>query len=226
MSGKQEAGRNEPDRPRRPRRRVWVHIAGAAAVVLCCAAAIAWTVMSEPDSTRVIQVASPLAAGQMIAEADLVPVEVAADEVDPLGLVPASQLASVVGQLAAIPLAAGTLLSASMVGTPASPREGWVEVTVALADGRVPASIQPGHLVSLLGASDVAATGVWSAAGTVTAVAHPEEGGALVTVELPAESVPGMVSVEPASLLMVATAHAAPDPDASPSPTPSPTAGG
>ncbi|WP_335988500.1 SAF domain-containing protein [Glycomyces sp. MUSA5-2] len=226
MSGNKQ-GADRPERPgRRSRRRIWVHIAGAAAVVLCCAAAVVWTVTSEPDRASVLRVASTLAAGQVIAETDLAPVDVAADEVDPLGLVPSSAAASVVGQLAAIPLAAGTLLSASMVGTPSSPREGWVEVTVALADGRVPAALQPGHLVSLLGASDTAATGVWSAGGTVTAVAHPEEGGALVTVELPAETIPGLVSVEATSLLMVATAHAAPDPEASPSPTPSPTAGG
>jgi len=212
MSGKQG---NEPERPRRRRRRVWVHVAGAVAVVLCCAAAVAWTVMSEPDRASVIRVGSPLAAGQVISEADLAPVEVAADDVGLLGLVQASRLGEVVGQLAAIPLTAGTLLSASMLGTPASPRDGFVEVTVALADGRVPAALQEGHQISILGASDAVATGVWSAAGIVMAVQHPEEGGALVTVELPEETIAGLVSVESTSLLMVATAHAVPDPGTS-----------
>lgn len=180
--------------------------------MLCCAAAVTWTVMTEPDRASVIRVAAPLAAGQMIAEADLAPVEVTANEVGPLGLVPASRVSEVVGQLAAIPLTAGTLLSASMLGTPASPRDGFVEVTVALADGRVPAAVQEGHQVSLLGASGAVATGVWSAAGVVTAVQRPEEGGALVTLELPEETIAGLVSVESTSLLMVATAHAVPDP--------------
>jgi hypothetical protein len=43
-------------------------------------------------------------------------------------------------------------------------------------------------------------------------VQHPEEGGALVTVELPEETIAGLVSVESTSLLMVATAHTVPEP--------------
>jgi len=200
---------------------MWIHIAGAAAVVLCCAAAIAWTVTSEPEETAVLQVANPLAAGQTIVQSDLAQVAVAADDVATLGLVPSSGAGEIVGQTAAIPLAAGTLLSASMIGAPSTPRMGFVEVTIALADGRWPAALQAGHQVSLLGASDTATSGVWSAAGIVLALQQPEEGGALVTVELPEAAVPGLVTVETASLLMVATA-----PAAVPEPSPSPSEGG
>jgi hypothetical protein len=208
MSGKQAERR-----ARRPRR-AWVHVAGASAVVICCAAFTAWALMSKPAETAVLQIAAPLAAGQMIAESDLVQVAVAAEDVSELGLMPASNTAEVVGQVAAIPLTTGTLLSTSMIGTPSTPRTGFAEVTLALADGRWPAALQEGHRVSLLGASDTAATGVWSAAGIVLGVQQPEEGGALVTVELPEATVPGLVTVEPASLLMVTTAPAVLEPAA------------
>ncbi|WP_026931909.1 SAF domain-containing protein [Glycomyces tenuis] len=179
---------------------------GLAAVLVLCTAFAAWSITAEPEEASVLRVAEPLAAGQVIGQGDVAAVAVAASEVATLGLVPVARASEVVGQVAAVPLREGTLLSVDMVGSPAVPRAGFVEVTVALADGRWPMSIQAGQSISLMAASPVAETGVWSAPGTVLAVERVESGGALVGLELPESAAAGLVTAEPASLLMVATA--------------------
>ena len=202
MSGKE----SREGRRRRLPRRAWLHVAGLAAVLVLCTAFTAWSIASKPEEASVLRVASPLAAGQVIGQADVAQVSVAASEVAALGLVPVARASSVVGQVAAVPLREGTLLSVDMVGDPVVPRAGFVEVTVALADGRWPMSVQAGQSVSLLAASQTAETGVWSVAGTVLTVERVESGGALVGVELPQAAAAGLVTAESSSLLMVATA--------------------
>lgn len=200
------SGRESREGRRRLPRRAWLHVAGLAAVLVLCTAFAAWSIASKPEEASVLRVAAPLAAGQVIGQADVAAVAVAAGEVIALGLVPVARASEVVGQVAAVPLREGTLLSVDMVGDPVVPRAGFVEVTVALADGRWPMSIQAGQSVSLLAASPMAEAGVWSVAGTVLAVERVESGGALVGVELPETAAAGLVTAESTSLLMVATA--------------------
>lgn len=201
-------GKKARERRRRMPRRAWLHVSGLFAVVVLCFAFAAWAIVKEPAESSVLAVAAPLAAGQVIGEADVAEVGVAAGEVAALGLVPVSEATAVVGKVAAVPLQAGTLLRADMVGSPLVPQVGLVKVTLALADGRWPADVQAGQQVALMGASDTAATGIWQTAGTVLGVERPESGGALVTVELPEDAVAGLVTVEATSLLMAATATA------------------
>ncbi|GAB4001744.1 hypothetical protein GCM10029992_38080 [Glycomyces albus] len=129
-------------------RRSWVNLAGAAAVLVLCVASTTWAVVSRPEETSVLAAATPLAAGQIIGQGDVEQVEMNAEDAAGLGLVPVDRAGEVVGQVAAVPLRAGTLLSAAMVGQPQVPRAGFVEVTVALADGRWPMRIQSGQSVS------------------------------------------------------------------------------
>ncbi|MCH7229962.1 SAF domain-containing protein [Glycomyces sp. L485] len=150
--------------------------------------------------------ATPLAAGQVIGQDDLDQVEMNAEDAAGLGLVPVERAGEVVGQVAAVPLREGTLLSAAMVGQPQVPRAGYVEVTVALADGRWPSRVQSGQSVSLIAESASSAEGAWSARATVLEVDRPESGGALVTVELPTDSAAGLALAESATLFMVAIA--------------------
>jgi hypothetical protein len=192
---------------RRMPRRTWLHVAGLFAVLVLCFGFAAWAIMEEPPESSVLVVAVPLAAGQMIGEADVAEVSVAAGEVAALGLVPVGEVAAVVGNVAAVPLQAGTLLRADMIGSPLVPQTGFAKVTLAIADGRWPSDVQAGQRVSLMGASETDATGVWQSSGTVLAVERPESGGALVTVELPEAAMTGLVAVEAASLLMAATAQ-------------------
>lgn len=191
---------------RRPlSRRGWANLVGAAAVLVLCVAFTAWAVLNRPEETSVLVVAAPLVAGQVIGQSDLEQVEMNAEDAAGLGLVPADRVGEVVGQVAAVPLREGTLLSVVMVGQPQVPRSGFVEVTVALADGRWPSRIQAGQSVSLIAESAASAEGVWSTSATVLEVDRPESGGALVTVELPVETAAGLALADSASLFMVAT---------------------
>lgn len=189
-------------------RRAWLHVAGLFAVLVLCFGFATWAIMEKPAESSVLAVAAPLAAGQVIGETNIAEVSVAAREVAALGLVPVGEAAAVVGNVAAVPLQVGTLLRADMVGSPLVPQIGFVKVTLALADGRWPSDVQAGQPVSLTGASETAATGLWQTTAMVLGVERPESGGALVTVELPEDAVAGLVTVEAASLLMAATATA------------------
>lgn len=195
---------------RRLTRRAGVHLSGALAVVLLCAGFAVWAMLDRPAQATVLAVATPLAAGQVITDADVKGVAMNAEDAASLELVPAAHSDVVVGQVAAVPLRVGTLLSVDMVGDPVVPRVGFVEVTVALADGRWPAAVQAGQSVSLLAASEFEASGVWSVPGIVLEVVRPEAGGALVTVELVETAALDLAVVEPSSLLMVATAGGVP----------------
>jgi hypothetical protein len=206
MDGKETRGKR-----RRMPRRAWLHVTGLFVVVVLCFAFAAWSIMEKPAEASVLAVAAPMATGQLIGETDVVEVSVAAGEVAALGLVPVGEAATVVGKVAAVPLRAGTLLRADMIGTPAVPQAGFVKITLALADGRWPADVQAGQHVSLMGASDAVATGVWQTAALVLAVEQPESGGALVTSELPQDTTAGLVTVDHTSLLMAATATAPAD---------------
>jgi hypothetical protein len=195
-------------RRRRWSRRVWVHLTGAFAVVVLSAAFTVWAIVERPEETSVLIMASPLAAGETIEQSHLDGVTIGAEHAAGLGLISASRSHEVIGKAAAVPLRAGTLLSTEMIGAPVVPRAGFVEVTIALADGRWPTRVQAGQAVSLIAESTTIAEGVWSSPATVLAIELPEVGGALVTVELPAESAPGLATAEPSTLFMLTTAPA------------------
>jgi hypothetical protein len=83
-----------------------------------------------------------VAAGQPISAEDLHTVGVVPDPAVPL--VRAGQAQQIIGRSAAIPLAAGTLLSESQLGPASWPDAGQAVAAIALKPGRGPAGIAPG----------------------------------------------------------------------------------
>jgi hypothetical protein len=98
-----------------------------------------------------------VAAGEVISEADLRVARVVPDPV--VQLVAASDRGLVVGRTAAVPLAAGSLLSPGQVGAVVWPPAGQSVLAVPVATGRVPAGLAPGSAVSVLPADQPALAG-------------------------------------------------------------------
>jgi hypothetical protein len=161
---------------------------------------------TEEEQVRVLVAAAPMVAGQIVDGGDLAEAEVDAEAAAALGAMSASDADGVVGLTLAIPLAAGALITADVVGEARLPALGTVETTLLAADGRWPETLQPGQSVSVMA---TAADGtIWQAGAVVGRVTVPETGGALITVSLAEEDAPGLAGVEPTSLLVVTTAPA------------------
>ncbi|WP_345731474.1 SAF domain-containing protein [Cryptosporangium minutisporangium] len=181
--------------PRR-RRRAWV--IGGAVLVLVCALGSAYWWSHTSGRIAALAVAADVPAGQVLTDRDLRTVQVAADST--VSLVPASQRESVVGQTAAVPLAAGSLLSRSMLGAPAPPQTGQAMVAMPVDAGRFPPSLTAGSTVTVVAIGtrqDSAPAATPSAVpggsgprwpGVVLAVAPAADGrgGAVVTLRMAA----------------------------------------
>jgi hypothetical protein len=87
-----------------------------------------------------------VAAGEVIGQADLRVVQVDAA----VELVGAADRDMVVGRTAAVPLAAGSLLSPAQLGAPAWPPAGRSVLAVLVPTGLVPAGLSAGTTVSVL----------------------------------------------------------------------------
>jgi hypothetical protein len=139
-----------------------------------------------------LAVARSVAAGQVIAEADLSVVRVANSS--DLQLLPAGQRAQVVGRTAAVPLATGSLLTAGQLGETAWPPAGQAVIAVPVKPGRAPAALTAGTRVVVLISQPTAqsATGAGNGSAvkraTATVVSAVEggdqAGGQLVTLLL------------------------------------------
>jgi hypothetical protein len=161
---------------------------------------------TEEEQVRVLVAAEAMVAGQMVGGGDLAEAEVDAEAAAALGAMSADDTDAVVGLTLAIPLAAGALITADVVGEARLPSLGTVETTLLAADGRWPETLQPGQSVSVMA---TAADGtIWQAGAVVGRVTVPETGGALITVSLAEEDALGLAGVEPTSLLVVITASA------------------
>jgi hypothetical protein len=161
---------------------------------------------TEEEQVRVLVAAEAMVAGQMVGGGDLAEAEVDAEAAAALGAMSADDTDAVVGLTLAIPLAAGALITADVVGEARLPSLGTVETTLLAADGRWPETLQPGQPVSVMA---TAADGtIWQAGAVVGRVTVPETGGALITVSLAEEDALGLAGVEPTSLLVVITASA------------------
>lgn len=137
------AGRGPWRAARRRRRLPFVALGGL--LVIVCVLAYAYGTVQLGDRVQVLAVARPVAAGQVIAAADLRQVSAARDS--GVQLVPASQAASVVGRTAVVPLIAGMLLTPGLVGDAAFPPPGKVAASVALKPGQYPQGVAPGARV-------------------------------------------------------------------------------
>jgi hypothetical protein len=151
-----------------------------------------------------LAVVRPVATGEVIADADLDVVRVA--DTSGLALLRADQRGEVVGRTAAVPLAAGSLLSSGQVGPSAWPPAGQAVIALPVKPGRAPAGLTAGSRVVVLvvpPANVAQGTGAASgASGTRRAVATvvsvtagaDQAGGQLVTVLLAADAAEAVAS--------------------------------
>jgi hypothetical protein len=175
--------------PPKLRRRPLLVAASAAAVVLGALLAV-WAYTSTSNTQDVVAARNTVPRGQTITREDLMVAKIGVDPaLDP---VPAERLEALVGQRAAMDLAAGGLLTQQAVSDAVLPAKGAAIVGVSLASGMMPATElhngDPVRLVSTPGAQgDPAAGEPHVIAATVVAV-HPagEQSHTVVDVSVPA----------------------------------------
>ena len=95
----------------------------------------------------VLAAAKAIGAGQVVTASDVTVVKVATDG---LTTIPAAQVSTVVGRVAAVALVAGTLLSPAQFGGPAWPGSGEAVIAVPVKPGRLPSGLGAGAKVTVL----------------------------------------------------------------------------
>ncbi|WP_223297404.1 SAF domain-containing protein [Catenulispora acidiphila] len=180
-------------------------------VALVVTGAVLFTVAAWQISGRapVLAVAQPIAAGQVVTQDDVKIVKVGA--ASDLGLVPSINEAEVVGHVAAVPLAAGTLLTAHMVGTADFPPPGQAVIGVALKAGAFPPRLGVGDRVNVWPGPDVAAVASASSApvalasnAVVTSVGSADSvGTTVVTLLVDAQAAPKVTQAPSLSVVEV-----------------------
>lgn len=172
--------------PPRMRRRPMLIVASALAVCLGALLTV-WAWSATTSSTEVVAVRATVMRGQLIDRSDLMTVRIGADP--SLHTVPTTQLDAVVGQRAALDVAAGGLLTSDAVTPAVVPAAGQSLVGVALEPGRMPASpLQAGDRVRFVltpgPQGDSAAPGA-TLDGTVQGVTVLESGTSVVDALVP-----------------------------------------
>ncbi len=202
-----EAAQPERSRRRPPRRTV--ALAFSVLVAIACAAAFyLLAVAVQEDRIEVLAAAVPLTIGHSIAQSDLTVIEIGATDLDGLGALDVDHAEAIIGQVAAIPLSQGALITADVIGTPSLPEAGRVQATLLAADGRWPQALEPGQSIAVLAPRPDGE--VWRAEAIVTAVTRPDNGGALISVDMAATEAVDLAIVDAATVLIVATSPAAP----------------
>ena len=181
-------------------RRSPARLFGGAALALTGALVFAVVGLRVSPAVEVLTVARPVAAGAVLSDADLSTVRIVADPA--MQVFTGNQKASVVGKTAAVPLVAGTLLTAGQLGTAADPPAGQSVIAVGVKTGRCPADLAAGASVLVVIVANNAANNTGSGASTpvqaqavVRAVAPADNAGiVVVTVQLAAEAAVRIVS--------------------------------
>jgi hypothetical protein len=133
-----------PFRPQRKPR----HLAAAVLLMGLGALGVFFAVDAATETTTVVEVRADVERGQTITREDLTTVEVNAPGVQ---TVPASKLNDLIGQRAAQPLLAGSLLAPAALAQTVVPAQGQTLVGVALTSAQMPAEpLQPGDKVSIV----------------------------------------------------------------------------
>ncbi|MEU6858533.1 SAF domain-containing protein [Glycomyces sp. NPDC046736] len=200
----ESADQQQPARQRRRLSRRALVLSVSMLTALASATLFALLAFStEEEQVQVLVAAAPLMAGQVVEGGDLAEAEIDAGAAEALGGMRADQAGVVVGQTVAIPLAAGALITADVVGQTRMPSLGMVETTLLAVDGRWPETLQPGQSIAVMatGADGV----IWKAGAVVQRLTVPETGGALITVTMAEADATGLVGVESTSLLVVIT---------------------
>ncbi|HZM74586.1 MAG TPA: SAF domain-containing protein [Candidatus Limnocylindrales bacterium] len=181
-------------------RRSPARLFGGAALALTGALVFAVVGLRVNPAVEVLTVARPVAAGAVMSDADLSTVRIVADPA--MQVFTATQKAAVVGKTAAVPLVAGTLLTAGQLGKAIDPPVGQSVIAVGLKTGRAPADLSAGAQVLVVIVANNAAPGAESGASppvqaqaVVRAVAPADNAGiVVVTVQLAAEAAVRIVS--------------------------------
>ena len=151
-------------RPRRP-----ALAAASVLLVALCVAVFAGAYIHAGERVPALEVVRPVAAGQRLSASDLASVRVAVPA--SLPTVPVAEAARVIGQIAAVPLAPGSLLAPGDVGRVAAPPPGEAVVGVSAAPAGLPAGgVSVGASVEVVltgppGSPDTAGAGATGAGG-------------------------------------------------------------
>ena len=182
--------------PKLRRRPALIVASGVAISAGALLAAFAWTATSTTQS--VLAVRSAVERGAVIAQDDVMTVQVSADPA--LAPVPASQASAVVGQRAATDMAAGTLLTREQVSDKVLPAAGMSIVGVGLPSAQLPGEpLLVGDRVRVVatpGASGEVTAGepVTIAAMVVGVRVNEENGQSVVSVQVPQGEAAGLAA--------------------------------
>ena len=162
-------------------------------VLLCFLGALVFGALHLRLDHRVavLAVARPVTAGEVIHDADLRVVRVSTGD---LATVSADDRSTVVGHVAAVSLAPGSLVVRSELGSSSSLQAGQAVVGVAVKAGQLPGVLRPGDRVLVIDTGGSTATGSSASAptssagsrveGTVTAVSEPPDSPGVTVVSL------------------------------------------
>jgi SAF domain len=133
-----------------PRRRRWSRLTAGVVTVLACLFGFlaASSAVLGAHATQVLAVARAVPAGAALTPADLA--VVAMHPAAGVATLPASDQGQLVGRTTAVPLTAGTLLSAADLGPPHYPSSGEAIVALALSAGAFPPQMQAGARVAVM----------------------------------------------------------------------------
>lgn len=133
-------------------------------LVLGCALAFADASLHLGSREEVLVVAQPVAAGQVLSGGDLRTARVSTGS--GLDVVLAGQESTVLGRRAAVPLVAGSLLTASEVGSPPAVGSGYDVVAVGVKPGAYPPEIVAGDRVQVVPVTSTSSAGTGTASVT------------------------------------------------------------
>jgi Flp pilus assembly protein CpaB len=133
-------------------------------LVLGCALAFTDASLHLGSREEVLVVAQPLAAGQVLTSGDLRAARVSTGS--GLDVVLSGEEATIVGRRAAVPLVAGSLLTASEVGAAPPVGSGFDVVAVGLKAGAYPPELAPGDRVQVVPVASSSSSGAGSASVT------------------------------------------------------------
>jgi hypothetical protein len=171
------------------------HLLLGAVLVVACAVAFASTALRVDPRIAVLAVARDVPVGHVLSEADVRVVRIVADPA--MSTVAESRKAAVLGRSVRLPLAAGGLLSESMLGPGAWPPVGQAVVAVKVTAGHAPTSVDAGARVLVL----VVATSSGNAPAASATQAAPVRAEATVV----AAQAPDTSGARVVSLLMTET---------------------
>jgi hypothetical protein len=192
------AARPVAERPSAARRRQLPLVVVGVLLVVGCALVFADISLRTGRGQEVLVVSEPVAAGQLVTAGDLRAVKLSAT--GGVASVPAGDEQAVVGQPAAVPLAAGSVLTRADVGASAGVGADFDVVAVALKPGAYPPDLAAGARVQVIpvASSSSSSSSSSSGPGSTAATGSGPVGATVLSVEAPSATSgsPAVVSLE------------------------------